>query len=109
MSMGMSRSYLRLFVKEQGEAKHFNDKAIDHVTDGLMNLCRWYESHQAPLKPISLGGFLTAVIENNFIEAITRADDTNLKALPIYARFIYASMPPDYRKILAGATRHVPR
>jgi len=40
-----------------------------------------------------VGGFLTALLENNFMEAVGRADHHNLMILPSYAAYIYNEMP----------------
>ena len=50
-------------------------------------LTRYVENGIAP------GGFLTAVFENNFMEAVGRADDENLQNLPAYANYIYNHVP----------------
>jgi len=40
-----------------------------------------------------VGGFLTAVIQNNFCTAVCSADDENRKALKQIAQFIHNEMP----------------
>jgi len=47
-----------------------------HMMDGLTR----YIEHG-----IALGGFLTAVLENDLREACARADDINIRNLPAYA------------------------
>ena len=39
------------------------------------------------------GGFLMAVLENDFMEACGRADDTNSECLKAYAMFLYNYVP----------------
>lgn len=39
------------------------------------------------------GAFLRACLENNFVEAVTRADHENRRWLPEIARFIYNELP----------------
>jgi hypothetical protein len=39
------------------------------------------------------GGFLQAVICNNLKEAVSRADDVNVKVLPNYVMFLYNYVP----------------
>ncbi len=41
------------------------------------------------------GGFLTAVIENNLLAAVSRADARNLKALPVWVKFFYNCTPSE--------------
>ena len=40
-----------------------------------------------------LGGFLQAVIENNFMEAVGRADSRNVEQLVAIASYVYHDMP----------------
>lgn len=39
------------------------------------------------------GGFLTAVLSNDLMGALGKADDINLHALPAYGRFLYNNAP----------------
>lgn len=39
------------------------------------------------------GDFLTAVLENNLVEAFARADDINIHRLFDYANFLYNELP----------------
>jgi hypothetical protein len=41
------------------------------------------------------GGFLRAVLENDLVEAVKRADNANMAALPAYARYLYNFAPRD--------------
>jgi hypothetical protein len=40
------------------------------------------------------GGFLSAVLSNDFMEAVRRADDTSRTALHAYGVFLYCEAPP---------------
>ena len=63
----------------------FRDYYIpDRMLDGLT---RYLEDGIPP------GGFLTAVIENDLMEAVGRADEENLKNLPAYAAYLYNVAP----------------
>lgn len=42
---------------------------------------------------IKPGDFLTALLANDFMEAVGRADDTNLAALGTWAKWIYNEIP----------------
>ena len=42
---------------------------------------------------IQPGSFLTAVLSNDLMGALGRADDINLHALPLYGRFLYNDAP----------------
>ena len=44
-------------------------------------------------KRIPLGGFLRAVVTNNFKEACGRADSQNIFNLPAFATYVYNEMP----------------
>jgi hypothetical protein len=39
------------------------------------------------------GGFLTAVLSNDLMQAVAKADNNNIVALPLIAKFIYNRMP----------------
>jgi len=39
------------------------------------------------------GGFLMAVLENNFTEAVGRADETNIRYLKQWAELLYWELP----------------
>ena len=45
------------------------------------------------LQGIPSGDFLTAVLENNLMEAIGRADQENMRNLPAYVSFLYNETP----------------
>jgi hypothetical protein len=42
---------------------------------------------------VSTGGFLHAVIDNDLKEAVGRADDVNILAIPNIVRFLYNAAP----------------
>jgi len=101
----MDLEQIRAWVRVQSEAKDFNDEQIEHVTYNIHHMCQWYEG-----KPASFGHFLTAVLSNDFVKAVNRADLTNRAALPIYARFLYNEFPADYKEkwmvqVAAGAKK----
>ena len=63
----------------------FRDFVIpDHMMDGLT---RYIESGIPP------GDFLSAVLSNNLHEAVTRADDENVKNLPAYLGYLVNEAP----------------
>jgi len=53
----------------------------------LDGLKRYVEEHIPP------GGFLRAVLENDLKEACARADDENLRVIPIYVAWLYKEAP----------------
>lgn len=42
---------------------------------------------------IEPGSFLTAVIQNDFVNAVAQADDNNIRNLPAYANYFYNHAP----------------
>ena len=63
-----------------------------HILTTLRDLQRWY------YEDLPIGHFLTALISNDLMETIGRADGTNTKVLPLYAKFLYNHMPMDYKQ-----------
>jgi hypothetical protein len=43
--------------------------------------------------PYPFGDFVTAVLANDFVEVVLRADDHNVEILPDYASYLYNMMP----------------
>ena len=39
------------------------------------------------------GGFLTAVLTNNLMGAVSKADNQNIAALPLIAKYVYNHLP----------------
>jgi len=64
---------------------------ITHITSILYNIVLWYYD-----QPSGLGGFGGHIIKNDFRKAVLNADATNLRAIRIYALFMYNIMPADY-------------
>lgn len=56
----------------------------EHCRDGMQ---RYVEEGIIP------GAFLTAVLENNLVEAVGRADNINIHRLRDYAIFLYNELP----------------
>ena len=57
----------------------------DYMWDGIN---RYIEHGIEP------GSFLTAVIQNDFVNAVAQADDNNIRNLPAYANYFYNHAPP---------------
>ena len=64
---------------------------VSHVANGLISLTMQYAGEHSP------NGFLSEVMKDSLIGACSRADATNIMALPIYADFIYNMVPVDLR------------
>ncbi len=74
----------------------FHLDEIDHISMCMEHIYKWY--HES----YPLGHFLTAVVRNDFTEACFQADDTNKKALYLYALFLANKIPSDYRQKALG-------
>jgi len=93
------------WLKVQGQVKFLIEKQaliekdLDHVAMCMHHI---YLAYHRIIPPTGLGHFLTAVIQNDFMEACGRADSTNRLVLPLYATFIYNCVPGDYRERILG-------
>lgn len=96
----MEETDIRKWVKNNAYSlmpkTDFSSEDFDHIAMCLHHIYLWYfEAHP-------IGGFLTAIVRNDFNEACFRADDINRKALYLYALFLANKIPLDYkRKALA--------
>ena len=79
-------------IKELMKADLLTDKDVDHVANCIHHIYGWYHGKQ------NLGHFLTAIVENNLMEACGRADTANTLCLPIYAMYLYNYAPDDYKQ-----------
>ena len=59
-----------------------------HVPDNVKGSLIRYRDHKIPT-----GGFLEAVLKNDLISAIERADDENVQCIPDIVRFCYENLP----------------
>ena len=60
------------------------------VPDYMVGALRDYIENYVPV-----GGFLTAVLQNDLTEAVGRADDHNTANLPAYVSYLYNNAPRD--------------
>ncbi len=74
----------------------FTDYEIEHISMCMEHIYKWY--HEG----YPLGHFLTHVVRNEFSEACVQADDTNRKALYLYALFCANKIGSDYRDKALG-------
>lgn len=92
----MNESDIREWVEENAEGlmpeTQFTLDELDHIAMCIYHIYRWYEENYP------IGGFLTSVVRNDFMEACLKADDVNRKALYLYALFLANKIPFDYRK-----------
>ena len=98
MDQTLSKEDIIIWLKDQGLVKHLvehgalTEKDLEHAAECMWHIYLWY------WKNLPVGHFLTAVLENDFIEACCRADSTNKMLLPMYALFLYNHVPIDYRE-----------
>ena len=73
---------------------------IFRIPDGMVEGLELYINHR--IKP---GSFMTAVLANDLIEAVGKADHRNIKNIPAYVYFFYNYAPPEcfgsYEKVNA--------
>lgn len=77
--MSILTTYKNLSLEDQLRYGH-----ISSVVDSLER----YINHRIPT-----GGFLEAVLSNNFFESIGRADFNNLRNIQLVAEYIYMNVP----------------
>ena len=97
----ITREFVEDYVRENasmatGVAKFpakgpLSEEDITHITGILYNMVRWYYD-----QPAGLGGTAGHMLKNDFRKAVLNADTTNLRAIRIYALFLYNIMPQGY-------------
>ena len=86
---------IREYVEDNNEMGLAPDE-LDHVAMCCEHISKWY------YEDYPLGGFLTAVVNNDLVGAIFQANDINRKALKLYAYFLAWNLPADWRKKAMG-------
>jgi len=79
--------------QEYPELKDLTSEDLYHLTTCLHKLFLHDQHNQ------HLGSFLSAVWDNDLIEASLRADDVNRRCLRIYASFLYNVAPATVKPI----------
>jgi len=93
----MNYTEIRGYLEANNEP-HLAPDELDHVAMCCHHIWKWYYEDRP------LGSFLSAVVRNDLLEAIFKADDINAKALKLYAYFLTWEMPGDWRsKAIAEA------
>ena len=87
----MEYNEIREYVEKNNEPNLAPDE-LDHVAMCMEHISKWY--HEG----YPLGGFLTAIVKNDLIGAVLRADAINLKALKLYTWFLTWNLPADWRE-----------
>ncbi len=86
----MTYDEIRKYVQDNNEPL-LTSEELDHVAICMEHIQEWY------YEDYPLGDFLTAVVRNDLMEAVFHADDTNIKALKLYAWFLTWNLPADWR------------
>uniref|UniRef100_A0A6H2A2V0 Uncharacterized protein n=1 Tax=viral metagenome TaxID=1070528 RepID=A0A6H2A2V0_9ZZZZ len=86
----MEYTEIRQYVEDNNETG-LNANEVDHVAMCCEHISKWY------YEDYPLGGFLTAIVRNDLINAVFQADGVNLKALKLYAYFLTRNLPADWR------------
>jgi len=86
----MDRTEIRKYAEDNNEPGLTPDE-LDHVAMCMEHIQKWY------YEDYPLGSFLAAVVRNDLMEAVFKADDVNSKALKLYAWFLTWSLPSDWR------------
>ena len=96
----MEESEIRQWVEDNAKGLMqdipLEPEDLDHVAMCMHHIWQWYFEGRP------LGGFLTAVVEDQFAEAALRADDSNRKVLHLYALFCRNKLGFDYRDKALG-------
>lgn|GEM_PF-5129900 len=83
---------IREWINKQPESQKLeDDKETIHVRFTMESIIGWYQG-----KIRRVGGFVRALLQNSFIDASCRADSTNKKVLPLYAKFLHKILPGDW-------------
>lgn len=69
----------------------FTSEEIDHIAMCLHHIYRWYN------EGYPIGGFLSAIVRNDFLGTCLRADSVNQRALYLYALFCANKIGVDYQ------------
>ncbi len=93
----MKLEEIRKYVEDNNSETLLASYELDHVAMCMEHILKWY------YEDYPLGGFLTAIVNNDFINAVFQADDINIKALKLYAWFLTWNLPSDWRKKALGA------
>lgn len=91
----MTLTEIRKYVEDNNEPNLSSDE-LDHVAMCMAHIQKWYH------EDYPLGSFLTAIVNNDLINAVFQADTINLKALKLYAWFLTWNLPSDWREKAQG-------
>lgn len=90
----LERCDVELWLKSRKETKNLIEDEITHVTQMCYNIYAAYKFKKG------LGHFLTALIKNDLKTAVRRADNVNVKLLPLYVDYLDHIAPSDYKAVI---------
>ncbi len=85
----MNHTEIRQYAERNNETG-LTIEELDHVAICMEHIQKWY------YEDFPLGGFLTAIVKNDLVGAVLKADDVNIKALKLYAYFLTWELPADW-------------
>ena len=78
------------FCTQYTEFQALKAQEKQQIVTLLDQIVQWYNNQ------CSLSGFLAAVVSNDFMVALTRADLTSIRCIKLFAHFIGMYLPSDY-------------
>jgi len=76
---------------ENNNETNLSPEELDHVAMCMDHIQKWY------YEDYPLGHFLSAVVNNDLVNAVFQADSINSKVLKLYAYFLTWNLPSDWR------------
>lgn len=98
----MNYTEIRQYAERNNSESHLTPEELDHVASCMEHIQKWY------YEDYPLGDFLTAVVNNNLMEAVFQADEVNIKALKLYAWFLTWNLPSNWRSKAKGTLKSSP-
>jgi len=83
----LSPEEIERFCEQFTEYQTLTENNQVHIRFLLNNIIKTYNGEQEP------GGFVKAVLENNFSKAVTKADLTTFKCIKLFACFVSMYIP----------------
>ena len=96
LTLMMTLAEIRRYVEDNKDDSDLTPNELDHVAMCMEHILKWY------YEDYPLGSFLTAIVNNDLINAVFQADDVNIKALKLYAWFLTWNLQSDWRKKAQG-------
>ena len=95
----MTLTEIREYLERNNESERrlssrncLTPEELDYVSVCCEHINKWY------YEDYPLGGFLSAIVRNDLVGAVFRADAINSRALKLYAYFLTWNLPADWRE-----------